>query len=229
MKIENLSFSYDKKEIFNNLNVEFADDKLNIILGPNGTGKTTLLDSISGIQTDDLSNNFMDFPEQKQMAYKSQQLHFFPSVNVQQTVQMYNEIDHNRENLIMTSTMQKIYNQVIEKIEQEKVGKLSGGEKQIVLNYCTCLLTRELYLFDEPLSGVDINNAQLIIQLLSSLVTEKHKKVILTSHDIELFKEFPIYIIVLNHKECVFTGSYQELLRLTKENHINNALRRILA
>lgn len=228
LEIKDLSFSYHKRKIFTQLNVNFATDKLNIILGPNGTGKTTLLDSIAGLQTNDMAHSLIDFPGQKQLAYKLQQLHFFPSLTVKQTIQMYEEIDPVKQKSGITKTMKNIYDQILANIKDEKIGKLSGGEKQIVLNYCTCMLNRQLCIFDEPLSGVDINNAQLIIKMLSSIVLEKHKRVILTSHDIDLFKDAPTYIVVLNHQKCAFEGSYKNLLHATKEISINDALRKIL-
>lgn len=227
MQVNNLSITYGKKNILSNLDCKFENDKVNVILGPNGTGKTTLLDSIAGLNKQAVQA-LSGFPNQKQLAYKAQQLHFFPSLTVKQTIQLYEEVENHPKNFNKTNTMNAIYDQVITNIIDGKIGKLSGGEKQVVLTYCNCLLDRELYLFDEPLSGVDINNAYLIIKMITALVTEKHKQVILTSHDIESFKDFPINIIVLNHQKCVFSGSYHELLNATNKTHINDALRKIL-
>lgn len=227
MQVNNLSIAYDQKNILTNLNVQFSIDKINVILGPNGTGKTTLLDAIAGLNKE-VIESLSGFPAQKQLAYKAQQLHFFPSLTVRQTIQLYDDIEDHPKDANKTEIMNIIYNQVISSIIDKKIGKLSGGEQQVVLTYCNCLLTRELYLFDEPLSGVDINNSRLIIQMIAALVTEKHKSVILTSHEIDLFEDFPIHIIVLNHQKCVFTGTYHELLSITNKNHINDALRQIL-
>lgn len=228
MKIENLSFKYQKKEIFDDLNITFSKNKLNVILGPNGTGKTTLLDLIAGIYFDKTKSNLYAFPSQKDIAYKLQALHFFPSLTVKQTLQMYKDIDHKRTLYETTTTMDEIGENVLNKIEQEKVGKLSGGELQIVLTYGTCLLNRKLYLFDEPLSGVDLKNTQLIIQILVSLVTEQQKSVIITSHEINTFKDIPVNLIVLNNKKCTFSGSYSELLKITHEDDVDQALRKLI-
>ena len=49
LRLENISFAYDKKPIFKNLNLEFKKGKVYAIVGRSGTGKTTLLSVLSGL------------------------------------------------------------------------------------------------------------------------------------------------------------------------------------
>ena len=48
ISVKNLSLSFKEKTIFENLNLEFPDNKLSVIVGPNGAGKSTLLKIITG-------------------------------------------------------------------------------------------------------------------------------------------------------------------------------------
>jgi len=228
LEIKDLSFSYRHRQIFERLNILFSDEKVNVIIGPNGVGKTTLLDIIAGLHQKQVHMNLIDVPNHRSIAYQLQQIRFFPTLTVAQTIQMYQKIDHNGGSF-PTSTMSKIKSVVLDAIQTEKLGNLSGGEKQIVLNYGTCLLNRELYIFDEPTSGVDLNNSQSILKMIASLSKEQHKKVIITSHQINQLEYIPAHFIVLNNKGCVFTGSYEELLIKEDEEDADKAIQNLIA
>ena len=75
------------------------------------------------------------------------------------------------------------------------MGQLSGGERQMVLTYGQCLLEKELYIFDEPTSGVDVTNSKVILKMIASLVQEREKLVIMTSHNIEQLADLPVKMI----------------------------------
>lgn len=65
----------------------------------------------------------------------------------------------------------------------------------MVLTYGQCLLERNLYIFDEPTSGVDVDNTKIILNMIASLVKERHKQVIMTTHHLEQLSDFPVHMI----------------------------------
>ncbi|MGM9966570.1 MAG: ATP-binding cassette domain-containing protein [Rummeliibacillus sp.] len=222
MKIQNLSFSYNQRQIFDQLNISFSDEKVNVVIGPNGVGKSTLLDIIAGLYPQCTKQSLVDIPDHSAIAYQLQQNHFYPTLTVDQTIRMYQSIDH-AGGTAPTRTMEEIETQVLDSIGPLKIGQLSGGERQIVLNYGTCLLNRELYIFDEPISGVDPRNSELILRMITSLVTEQHKKVIITLHQMDQIENLPAHLVALNNRQCVFTGSYQELMQQEQTENLNMA------
>ena len=95
------------------------------------------------------------------------------------------------------TTFQIIKKRVLDKIWQVEMGKLSGGERQMVLTYGQCLLEKKLYIFDEPTSGVDVDNTKIILSMIASLVQDRQKVVVMTSHNLEQMVDLPVHLIKL--------------------------------
>ncbi|KRM96324.1 abc-type cobalt transport system atpase component [Liquorilactobacillus aquaticus DSM 21051] len=220
MEITNLSFSYQERLIYDGLNIKFKDGIPNIVIGPNGTGKTTLLDTLARLNPPDTYAALVNVPSTKEIGYQLQRTLFYPTLTVKQTLNMYQKIDH-AGGAVPTELMNKVFTTVLKPLESIKMGKLSGGERRIVLTYGTCLLNRKLYLFDEPLSGIDPSNATLIMDMLCSLAEKS--TVIMTTHQLEQLKNRRSQIIGLNQGHCVFSGTYTDLLELEDTQDISEA------
>ncbi|EHN58839.1 ATP-binding cassette domain-containing protein [Oenococcus kitaharae] len=228
IQIKNLTFSYGHQIILKNLNITFSATKLNMLIGPNGAGKTTLLDIIAGLY--DREKPHLDkthIPSHNQIAYSLQNPIYFPTLTVQQTLNMYQEIDH-AGGQTASMVMQQIQQRVFKKNEDTKVGQLSGGERKLLLTCGTCLLKRDLYLFDEPLSGVDPVNCKYIMQLIASLVTEQKKQVIFTNHQFNALSALPIQVIGLNHGTCVLNADYADFINTSENQSANEAFQKML-
>ncbi|KRL01210.1 ABC transporter ATP-binding protein [Liquorilactobacillus capillatus] len=224
MEIKNLSFSYHARQIYNNLNIKFSSEIPNIIIGPNGVGKTTLLDTLAHLNPS-AASSLIDVPDAKETGYQLQRTFFYPTLTVGQTLEIYRKIDHagsRRE----TPVMEHIYTEVLKPLETVKMGMLSGGEKRIVLTYGTCLLQRKMYLFDEPLSGIDASNAYLIMDILCSLAEKE--LVVMTTHQLGQLKNKKARIFCLNQKRCVFNGTYSELLQLEETQEVDEAYSKLI-
>lgn len=196
MEIKNYSLSFGNRQLADQFNVAFSREKLNVVIGANGAGKTSFLDFVAGVGSKNASGTKVDMPKMADIAYQLQHIHFFPTLTVAQTVGMYAQLGS--ESSQMTSgTFTTIKREVLSKIWHTKMGQLSGGEQQIVLTYGQCLLDRHLYIFDEPTSGVDATNAEIILQMINDLIVRHQKVVVMTSHHLEQLKEFDVNLIQL--------------------------------
>lgn len=196
MEIKNYSLSFGNRQLADRVDVAFSREKLNVVIGANGAGKTSFLDFLAGVGHKNASGIKVDMPSMTDVAYQLQHIHFFPTLTVAQTVGMYARLGS--ESSQMTSdTFTTIKREVLSKIRHTKMGQLSGGEQQIVLTYGQCLLDRHLYIFDEPTSGVDATNAEIILQMINDLIVRHQKVVVMTSHHLEQLKEFDVNLIQL--------------------------------
>ena len=224
MEIKHLNFSYKKKEIFADFNAKFIGDQLNVIIGSNGAGKTTLLNLIYGF-IDRPAAAMIDFPSMSNIIYKFQNMSFFDELTVKQVINFFKSM--NDHTVAVTNAQVSFYNEIIKELINTKLRSLSGGEYQSVMVYCTSIMERELYLFDEPLSGIDSYIENLILDLVESLVIEKKKKVIMTLHQLAKLNSLQANIVFVGNKKCVFQGNLSQMLQAADTDDIDIAFKRM--
>lgn len=194
MEIKNYSVTFGNRQLSTNLDVSFSTSKMNIVMGANGAGKSTLLDFVAGVGPKGAVGEKVGIPSYKKIAYQLQQVHFFPTLSVAQTVEFYSKMTSTAK---MYENAQTVRKNLLEPIWDTRMGQLSGGERQIVLTYGQCLLDKEVYIFDEPTSGVDETNAPVVLSMINDLVINEHKIVIMTSHHSDQLKQFDLNLITL--------------------------------
>lgn len=194
MEIKNYSVTFGNRQLSTNLDVSFSTSKMNIVMGANGAGKSTLLDFVAGVGSKGAVGEKVGIPSYKKIAYQLQQVHFFPTLSVAQTVEFYSKMTSTAK---MYENAQTVRKNLLEPIWDTRMGQLSGGERQIVLTYGQCLLDKEVYIFDEPTSGVDETNAPVVLSMINDLVINEHKIVIMTSHHSDQLKQFDLNLITL--------------------------------
>lgn len=177
IKVKNLSY----KHILEDVNITFLEG-VNYIRGGNGTGKSILLDCLSGI-----NRRFQgEITGNSHIIYLNQNLYFSPRLTCKDFVQFVFLLDNIRDykkvfwqkvNLLQQSSL-------FEKIWKTPVGMLSGGEREKLFFLVLTCLDREWYLFDEPFSGVDSEGKDTMIAVIKKLKDEK-KGIIITSHEEE--------------------------------------------
>ncbi len=224
MEIKHLNFSYKKKEIFADFNAKFIGDQLNVIIGSNGAGKTTLLNLIYGFINRPAAA-MIDFPSMSNIIYKFQNMSFFDELTVKQVINFFKSM--NDHTVAVTNAQVSFYNEIIKELINTKLRSLSGGEYQSVMVYCTSIMERELYLFDEPLSGIDSYIENLILDLVESLVVEKKKKVIMTLHQLAKLNSLQAHIVFVGNKKCVFQGNLSQMLQAADTDDIDIAFKRM--
>jgi ABC-type multidrug transport system ATPase subunit len=165
VKIQDFSFSYKDKKIFENLNLEIYDQSINFIIGPNGSGKTTLIKILfSNSQKFILTDNF-------QFIWDFQ--NFYDELYTVQNLKIFFDI-HNRKKLDFQEQLRKItkyWN--LEEYLKKPIKNLSYGYKQKVLITRSLLVLPELLIIDEPFLGLDYQSYLGFLDILK----EFHKDV----------------------------------------------------
>ena len=188
INIENLSFQYKDKQIFENINLEFPDNKLSVIVGPNGAGKSTLLKIIAGdIKADGkIINNF------KKVFYLPQSIYYPKGITTFDYVSSVFYKDNWK--WFLNNDEKNNINRTLELLELSdkkdiEIQNLSGGEIQKT-NLALGLLSKaDIFILDEPASNMDIINTIKMLKLLKTLLA-KNITTILIMHDINLAAEY---------------------------------------
>ncbi len=212
LKIKNLDFSFDKKKIFENLNLEFECGKIYGVIGPSGSGKTTLANLLLGLlsqnkgeilindkyKLEEIENNFQSFLPQK----------IFMLDN---TIKANIAFDHNHKNIdnerlneVLEISKLKEFIESLDSKTNQKVGenatKLSGGQMQRLAIARAIYHDAQLIIFDEPTSSLDKENEREIFESISSL--KDNKILIVISHSDEITK-FIDHKITIKNKDII--------------------------
>lgn len=178
LAISNLGIRNEEKIIFENANLELTD-RVVVLYGANGIGKSTLFNAlykyqefvgkinIIGQDLDKLSNKQVT----KLISYAMQEPTIFEDWTVSQNLKCM-QVDTNEYNSYFKQFMIKDY-------EKKKMKDLSGGERQVI-NICFALAKNsEIILLDEPFNNLSETNSGI----LKKIISQDKRKFIIVSHE----------------------------------------------
>lgn len=229
LKIENLSFRYNKKSnlVLDNVSLELEKGQIGIVLGKNGSGKSTLFKNIlgilkplSGTVSIDGENIFKMSRRVRatKIAYVPQDI-TFGSLTVYDTILLGRV---SRFGLVSTNDDKEVVDSIIEEMGLEanafrNVNELSGGERQKVAIARALAQEPEMLVFDEPTGNLDIGNEQLILKEAKRLAKEKGITIIVAIHDINTALSFGDKFFLLKKGTLVNQGGEE----IITPEHIN--------
>lgn len=213
IKIEDLSYSVSEDNtVFEHANIEFESNKIYLIKGESGSGKSTILNILSGLLNDytgkiwlnDKLHSQVDEGEiRRHVSYITQENYVF-SMSVKENITLYKDIAIESvkracEKLNIRNAIRKLPNDY-ETILNRSGNDLSGGEKQRICIARSLVEKPEIYLFDEVTSAIDQTNTKQLTEIME-LLAEK-AIVIMTTHD-DLKFNIPVKEIYIRDKKFV--------------------------
>lgn len=204
LEIKNLKKSFNRRVLFSLDHISFEKGKIYSLVGGNGTGKSTLLRIIYGLETFDsgsiaLDNIMLDEKSiYEKIAFSPQTPRFLKGTldyNMRQPFKLKNISFPEAE----YGTLLKIFD--LEKLQNSSIETLSGGEKSKVQFIRTLLYDKEYILLDEPTASTDATTTSLIEEYIFKEAKERNKCIILISHDTLQTKKISDIIISLESLE----------------------------
>lgn len=232
VKISNLSFKYNKKAakpILNHLNLEIQEGTVNVLLGLNGCGKTTLIKLLSGLEKpnegsiyygDNELNKIKIRDRAKIFSYVPQQASVTSDIPVRQylsygTTNTLAFYEHpGKEEMDKVEARAKQLN--ISHLLDKNLGEISGGELQIVLICCALIQNTDIMLLDEPTSALDLKNQNMVLSILREVSKKEKKTIILSSHNPNHALFLDSNVILINHGEIKDVGKAKNLIKVEK-------------
>ena len=229
VEILDLHKKFGKNNVLNGVDLNINEGGIFAVLGPNGSGKTTIIKSILGMVIPDNGTiKVFNTNIKKNSNYRSKidylpQIANFPSnLKVIELIKMIKDLrgqTNNDQKLIETFKLQPFLN--------KKLGTLSGGTKQKVNLVLTFMFDSPIVILDEPTTGLD----PISLIRLKELITVEKKKgkaILITSHIMSFVEEVADQIVFILEGRIYFKGSIEELKTKTEQNDFEHAIANIL-
>jgi len=219
-KIEGLSVTIDRRRVLDNVSIHINCGELLAVVGPNGAGKTTLLKAILGEVAWRGSIRFRARGQQRdstpRIGYVPQKLAFDADSPVSVCDLVASSIGaypvwmgvRGKLKARVTDALGKVQAQHLLK---RRIGELSGGELQRVLLAMALEPLPDVFLLDEPVTGIDAKGIALFYAIVDNLRREYDCSVIMVTHDLMDIAPRADRMIVLN-KQIVKEGPPREVM-----------------
>lgn len=217
IKIENLSLTVEKLQIFENANINIPKEKITILVGQNGVGKTTLLKIISGVivpQEGVITKNC------KEIFYLPQRIKYPQGI----TLQEYIESAFYKQNwkwFLSKEEKQKVSKtlEMLELTEKKEtlIDNLSSGELQKANIALGLVSDADVLLLDEPTSNMDLNNQIKVLEIIKKL-TKQGITCVMVLHDINFASTYGDFFIGMTKNRQIIAKEKNEFIN---ENILN--------
>lgn len=223
LELKNISFTVEEngkeKTIIDNLSYSFEDNKLTVITGPNGGGKSTLAKLIAGIEkpTDgkiyyngtDITDLSVTDRAKMGVSYAFQQPVRFKGIKVIDLIRLAAG-----ENLSIAGACEYLSEVGLcarDYINRDVDGSLSGGELKRIEIAGIIARNTALSVFDEPEAGIDLWSFHNLIKVFEKLQSKKENTIIIISHQERILK-IADEILVLANGKIQSSGNGEEIL-----------------
>ena len=223
LKLENVSKKFVGKQAVDNISFEVDKPGVFGLLGTNGAGKTTTIRMLLGIIKKDTgeitwngkpverkSVNFGYLPEERGVYPKTKiydQLMYFAQLKGM------NKTDADREIKKWAEVLK------VQEYLPMQAEKLSKGNQQKIQFMTAIIHNPELIVLDEPFSGLDPVNTEILKNVIIDLV-KQGKYIIMSSHQMASIEEFCTDILILNKGKTVLKGNLKEIKETYKANRL---------
>jgi len=226
VEINGLSFRRDKRAIFSDLSLQIPKGKITAIMGPSGTGKTTLLRLIGGQLKPDQGSVVVDgysvpdlgrkelFSLRQRMGMLFQSGALFSELSVYENVAFPLRVHTNLpEDMIRDLVLIKLESVGLRGARDLMPSELSGGMGRRVALARAIALDPELMMYDEPFVGQDPITLGVLVKLIRQLNDALNMTTVLVSHDIDECLSIADHVCVLSGGKVLVQGSPEAIMQ----------------
>lgn len=224
IKVENLVKKYGNVTVSNHLNCHFEKGKVTVILGGSGSGKTSLLRLVTGLEKPDSGSVCFDgmdlttlgrkklYEIRKKMGMLFQGAALFNYLNIFENI-AFPLREHTKiaDNIIKTIVTMKLEMVGLRGTEKLMPSQLSGGMMKRVGLARAIVMDPKIIFYDEPTSGLDPISTGVIDKLIKDLNRTLNITSVVVSHDIESCFRIADKIILLFYGDIIAEGTVEEI------------------
>ena len=221
--LKNVSKTFTGKKVVDNISFSLEEPGVFGLLGTNGAGKTTTIRMLLGIikkdsgeitwngkKVDRKSVNFGYLPEERGV---------YPKVKIYDQLMYFAELKGMKRSEADKTINEWAKRLKVEEYMQQPAEKLSKGNQQKIQFMTAVIHNPELVVLDEPFSGLDPVNTELLKNIIIDLV-KNGKYVIMSAHQMATIEDFCSDILILNKGKTVLQGNLREIKESYPANRV---------
>lgn len=244
LKLEHINKTFnkgtiDEKILFSDFNIEIKNGEFVAVVGSNGSGKTTMLNIISGDVMPDCGNVILDgtdISKQKNFKRAAKIARVFqnPSVGTCPSMTIFENMsvaDNKTKSFNLTpglnSKRKSFYQSKLETLGMglenrlnTKAGSLSGGQRQALSLIMATLVRPELLLLDEHTAALDPKSADIVMGLTERIVNEERITTLMVTHNLRYAVEYGTRSLMMHEGKTVLDISGAEKADFGIDNYL---------
>jgi ABC-2 type transport system ATP-binding protein len=223
VKIENISKSFQGKYALDNVSLEIKKGEIFGLLGPNGAGKTTLIRIINQIIQADSGQIYFDNEPLKQrhlelIGYLPEERGLYRSMKVLDHLIFLGQLRGLKKNDALKTSELWLEKMEISSWKSKRIEELSKGMAQKVQFLGAIIHEPKLLILDEPLSGFDPINVELILSILKEM-KDQGKTILLSTHNMKSVEEICDRAAIIHQSKKMCEGEVINLRETIKNGH----------
>lgn len=222
LRVENVNKFYSSHQALKDVSINVPENKIYGLLGPNGAGKTTLIRIINQITAPDSGHIFIDgnplnASHISMIGYLPEERGLYKKMTVGDQALYLAQLKGMSKQEATIKLKEWFIKFEIQAWWNKKIEELSKGMQQKIQFVVTVLHRPKLLIFDEPFSGFDPINANLLKNEILKL-KEDGSTIIFSTHNMSSVEEICDHIALINKSEKILEGEVQQIKSSFKEN-----------
>ncbi len=214
LELKNIKKSFEDKEVLHGVSFSVESGRALGLLGRNGAGKTTTMRIIMDVFRANEGEVILDGekfkPDGSQVGYLPEERGLYPKKVVKEQMMYLAMLRGMNKKEALKSTTKWLEKLQVSEYTDKKLETLSKGNQQKVQLAATLVGEPEIVILDEPFSGLDPVNSQILKDVITELIAEG-RIVIFSSHQMSYVEEFCEDIAIINHGDVVLAGNLDDI------------------
>lgn len=214
LKVDHLTKTFGEKVAVDNISFEMNSPGVFGLIGTNGAGKTTTIRMILGIMTPDSGNSSWNGQainrETLAFGYMPEERGIYMKNKVLEQLIYFGKLRGMNGTDAKKSALRLMERLGVMEYKDMLAEKLSKGNQQKIQLISTLIHNPELVFLDEPFSGLDPVNAELLNNLIQELIDQK-KYIVMSSHQMATVEEYCENLVILDHGKTLLSGNLREI------------------